>query len=144
MSTPAASHIRGTFTVALAPQPHVENVGDAAIARLSLDKQFHGDLEAVSKGQMIAFRSAVAGSAGYVAMERVEGTLLGRRGSFVLQHSSTIDRNRPTQSITVVPDSGTDDLTGLAGSMTITIIEKQHYYDFDYAFAPAVASTVAE
>lgn len=138
MSSPIASarsHVHGTFTVTLAPQPHVDNVGDAAIARLSLDKQFVGDLEGVSKGQMIAFRSATAGSAGYVAMERVVGSLGGRRGSFVLQHSSTMNRNVPTQSITVVPDSGTDELTGLTGSMTITIVEKQHFYDFDFAIA---------
>ncbi len=125
--------VHGTFDVALAPQPHVDNVGDAAIGRMSLDKHYHGDLDAASKGQMLAYSSlSFKGSAGYVAMERVDGSLVGRRGAFVLQHSSTMTRGAPTQSITVVPDSGTDELTGLSGSMTITITNKQHFYDFTF------------
>jgi hypothetical protein len=102
---------------------------------MSLDKQFHGDLEATSKGEMIATQTDVKGSAGYVAMERVTGTLAGRKGSFVLQHSATMNRGVPELSITVVPDSGTDELTGLTGKMNIIIIiaAGKHSYEFDYA-----------
>lgn len=128
-------HAHGAFDVALTPQAHVENVGDAQIGRMSLDKQFHGELEAKSLGQMLAFSSAdVKGSAGYVAMERVVGTLMGKRGTFVLQHSSTMDRGAAVQNITVVADSGTDELVGLSGSMTITVVDKKHFYDFDFQF----------
>ena len=131
-------HIHGTFEVTLAAQPHVESVGDPNIARMSLDKRFHGALEAVSRGQMLASSSPdVKGSAGYVAMERVDGTLEGKRGAFVLQHSSIMNRGVPHQSISVVPDSGTGELVGLSGVMTITIVEKQHYYDFAFALASA-------
>jgi hypothetical protein len=126
----------GPFDVTLTPQTDDQNVGDATIARMSLDKQFHGDLEAASKGQMLGVRTAVKGSAGYVAMERVVGTLNGRKGSFVLQHSSSMNRGEPQQSITVVPDSGTDQLVGLLGSMTIDIVDGKHFYNFEYRFDP--------
>jgi hypothetical protein len=100
---------------------------------MSLDKTFSGDLVATSQGEMLAFRSTVPGSAGYVALEVVTGTLHGRSGSFVLQHSSTMTRGVPTQSITVVPDAATGDLLGLTGSLVITITEGQHFYQFDYS-----------
>lgn len=124
-------HARGPFTVKLAPQA-ADPGGEPAIGRLTLDKQFQGDLVAVSKGQMIAFRSAVAGSAGYVAMERVEGTLNGRAGSFVLQHTGVMTRGDGKLIVTVVPDSGTGELTGLSGTMTIIVTGKDHAYDFEY------------
>lgn len=130
-------HIHGSFDVGLTPQPYVDGVGDPGIGRMALSKQFHGDLEAESRGEMLAASSIVKGSAGYVAMERVVGTMLGKKGSFVLQHSSTMNRGEPTQSITVVPDSGTDELTGLSGSMTITINEKKHFYDFTFTLHKA-------
>jgi hypothetical protein len=104
---------------------------------MSIDKQFHGDLEAVSKGQMLTAMTDVKGSAGYVAMERVTGTLHGRSGSFVLQHSSTLTRGAPQQSITVVPDSGTGQLVGLAGKMAINIVDGKHSYDFEYTLPAA-------
>ena len=129
--------VTGPFEVVLKPQMDDAAVGDPAIGRMSLDKQFHGPLEATSKGQMLGVRTAVKGSAGYVAMERVVGTLDGRAGSFVLQHSSTMTRGEPKQSITVVPDSGTDGLVGLAGSMSIEIIEGKHAYQFEYWFEAA-------
>ena len=97
----------GTFDVKLIPQALEENVGDPSVGRLSIDKQFHGDLEATSKGQMLAAGTDVADSAGYVALERVVGTLHGRSGTFALQHSGTMTRGAPTLLITVVPDSGT-------------------------------------
>lgn len=129
---------RGPFEVKLAPQKADNAQAEGAgLARLSLDKHFHGDLEAHSQGEMLAFRTAVANSAGYVAIERVSGTLAGRRGSFVLQHSSTMDRGVPQQSIVVVPDSGTDELAGLSGTMTIVIADGgAHSYVFDYRIEP--------
>jgi hypothetical protein len=123
-----ATHAKGTFDVKLNPQ----SPDDSALGRLTIDKQFHGDLEATSKGQMLAASTEVPGSAGYVAMERVTGTLGGRTGSFVLQHSGTMTRGEPQLSVTVVPDSGTAQLTGLVGKMAITIVEKAHFYEFEY------------
>lgn len=124
--------IRGTFTVKLTPLPGDDTTGGAAIGRMALDKQFHGDLNAHSYGQMIAHSTMTPGSAGYVAMEQVTGLLGGKSGSFVLQHSATMNRGAPSLTLTVVPDSGTDELKGLSGSMQIIIENKQHYYDFDY------------
>jgi hypothetical protein len=132
--TPVKHRTKGSFDVALKPQADAPDVGDPAIGRMSADKQFHGGLEATSKGQMLGVRTALEDSAGYVAMERVVGTLDGRTGTFVLQHSTTMNRGVPRQSITVVPDSGTADLSGLAGSMTIEITAGQHFYDFEYWF----------
>ncbi len=123
---------KGTFTVKLAPQPHVDGVGDAAIGRLSIDKSFEGDLVATSLGQMIAFRSSVEGSANYSAIEKVSGALAGRKGTFVLQHTGVMNRGAASLLITVAPDSGTDALVGLTGKMNITIVEKQHSYEFEY------------
>ncbi|HEY6136857.1 MAG TPA: DUF3224 domain-containing protein [Thermoanaerobaculia bacterium] len=125
---------RGPFEVKLAPQPLSYDAGGAMLARMTLDKQFHGDLEATSSGEMLSAGSA-AGSGGYVAIERVTGTLAGRRGSFILQHSATMNRGVPSLSITVVPDSGTDELTGLTGAMNIVIEAGKHSYDFEYALA---------
>ena len=121
----------GPFDVKLAPQPP----GEDALGRFSLDKTFHGDLEATSKGQMLAFRSSVNGSAGYVAMEQVTGVLQGRQGTFVLQHNGIMNRGNGDLSVSVVPDSGTDDLTGLSGTMRIEVADGKHSYKFDYAFA---------
>jgi hypothetical protein len=99
---------------------------------MSLDKQFRGDLEATSKGQMLAAGTDVEGSAGYVAIERVKGTLDGHSGTFALQHSGMMARGVPQLNITVVPDSGTGQLVGLAGRMTINIDEGKHSYEFEY------------
>jgi hypothetical protein len=123
---------RGRFEVKLSPQAADETQADSAISRMLLDKQFHGDLEAVSKGQMLGVRTAVEGSAGYVAMEQVAGTLVGRNGTFILQHTGTMTRGALTLSVTVVPDSGTGELTGLAGKMEINITDGKHSYDFEY------------
>jgi hypothetical protein len=122
----------GPFDVKMTPQPPDENAGDAPIGRMSLDKQFHGDLEATSKGQMLAAGTEVKGSAGYVAMERVTGTLHGQSGTFVLQHTGTMNRGTPSLTITVVPDSGTGGLAGLAGTMTIKVADGKHSYGFEY------------
>jgi hypothetical protein len=125
--------VTGPFDVQLAPQALSGVADQSGLGRMSLDKRFHGALEAASTGEMLSFRSATPGSAGYVAMETVRGTLDGRAGSFVLQHSSTMTRGEPTQSITVVPDSGTDALDGLAGRMVVVIAPGgAHSYRFDY------------
>lgn len=130
-------HASGTFDVTLTPQAPGAPGDGPAVARMLLDKQFHGDLTAISSGQMLAFTTDVAGSAGYVAMERVSGTLHGRSGSFALQHSGTMTRGAPQLSVTVVPDSGSGGLVGLAGTMTIRIVDGKHLYTFDYTLAAA-------
>jgi hypothetical protein len=123
---------RGTFEVKMAPQAPEAHVGDPTVGRMSLDKRFHGDLDATSKGQMLAAMTDTQGSAGYVAMERVIGTLQGRSGTFALQHSGTMTRGAPQLSVTVVPDSGTGQLAGLAGTMKIIVADGKHSYEFDY------------
>lgn len=125
----------GTFDVKVTPQTPEENVGDPSVQRLALDKQFHGDLEAVSKGQMLATGN-VQGSGGYVAIERINGKLKGRSGTFALQHNGTMNPKGMSLSITVVPDTGTEELTGLTGSMIINIVEGKHFYEFDYSINP--------
>jgi hypothetical protein len=123
----------GPFDIKLAPLPAYESAPEAMFARMSIDKQFHGDLEATSKGEMLSAGTREKGSAGYVAIERVSGTLNGRRGTFVLQHTGTMNRGAAQLSITVVPDSGTDQLVGLSGTMGIVIApDGKHAYEFDY------------
>lgn len=123
----------GPFDVKLNPLPAYETAPEAMLARMSIDKQFRGDLEATSKGEMLSAGTSVKGSAGYVAIERVTGTLNGRRGSFVLQHNGTMNRGAPQLTVTVVPDSGTDQLVGLSGTMAIVIAPGgKHSYEFDY------------
>lgn len=127
----------GLFDITLQPQslsPVAETTG---LGRLSLDKVFSGDLQASSHGEMLSFRSSTPGSAGYVAMECVQGSLHGRSGSFVLQHSASMAQGQSTQSITVVPDSATDALQGLSGTMQITIDNGQHSYHFEYQLPEA-------
>jgi hypothetical protein len=126
------AHARGTFEVKLTPQAPGDKTTDSTISRMTLDKQFRGDLEAASRGEMLAVTTAVKGSAGYVAMEQVSGTLGGRRGTFALQHSGTMTRGTQQLAITVVPDSGTGQLAGLSGTMVIRIDEGKHSYDFEY------------
>lgn len=127
----------GSFNVKIIPQAADGNdkAEGAVPGRMLLDKQFHGDLTAVSKGQMLAAMTAFKGSAGYVAIEQVTGTLAGRSGSFILQHTGTMNRGAPSLSITVVPDSGTGELLGLTGNMRINIVEGKHFYEFDYTLA---------
>ena len=126
-----SSHARGTFEVQLQPQTD-EGVGDPTVARLSIVKQFQGDLEGLSRGQMLSTRTDTQGSAGYVAMERVTATLAGRKGTFALQHFGTMTRGTPELTITVVPDSATGELTGLTGRMQILVEGGRHSYAFDY------------
>ncbi len=125
----------GTFDVKLTPQTTDAPVEGAPLGRLSIDKQFHGDLDATSQGEMLTAGGSEKGSAGYVAIERVSGTLHGRRGTFALQHNGIMTRGEPELTISVVPDSGTGELVGLAGRMTITIAGGKHSYDFEHTLA---------
>ncbi len=122
----------GTFNVTLTPQPPQGDPAGATHGRMIIDKAFEGDLHGTSRGEMLAAGTAVKDSAGYVAIETVTGTLHGRTGTFVLQHSGTMNRGEPQLSVTVVPDSGTGDLTGLSGRMNIIISGGTHSYEFDY------------
>ena len=139
--TAVSAHASGPFDVKITPQPADDKVGEPSVGRMSIDKQFHGDLEATSKGQMLAAMTEVKGSAGYVAIERVTGTLRTpggvRTGSFALQHSGTLNRGAAQLSVTVIPDSGTGQLAGLAGKMTIVVSEGKHSYDFEYTLPDA-------
>lgn len=125
-------HANGTFAVELKPLTFDGATDDKQLGRLSLSKHFSGDLEADSAGEMLSAMTAFEGSAGYVAIERVTGTLQGRTGSFVLQHSGAMNRGAPTLSVTVVPDSGTGELEGISGHMQIDIRDGQHFYSFEY------------
>ena len=122
----------GTFEVKVLPLPADDNVDTGGFGRLSIDKQFSGALNGTSKGQMVAGMTAVEGSAAYVALERVSGTLNGRTGTFVLQHTGVMTRGAQELRITVVPDSGTGELTGLAGTMKIIIEGGKHSYELEY------------
>ncbi|MDP3749544.1 MAG: DUF3224 domain-containing protein [Phenylobacterium sp.] len=132
-----STHARGTFDVKVTPQPSEENVGHSTVGRLALFKQFHGDLEGTAWGQMLTMGTAVEGSAGYVAMDHVSATLQGRQGTFALQHLGTMGRGAMQMNITVVPDSGADELVGISGRLIIQIIEGKHYYDFEYTLPDA-------
>jgi hypothetical protein len=123
----------GEFDVQLTPT----STPDAVVGSMAISKTFRGDLAATSTGQMLAIGTAVKGSAGYVAMERVSGRLAGKTGTFALQHSGTMDKGTPTLSVTVVPDSATDELVGLTGAMTIRIEAGKHFYSFRYVLPSA-------
>ena len=129
---------RGSFEVTLVPLAWVDMPPEAKMGRMSIDKHFSGDLEGTSTGHMLTAGSSTKGSAGYVAIERFTGTLHGRSGTFVLQHSATMTRGVPQLSVTVVPDSGTGDLTGISGSMAIIITGTHHSYDFEYTLDRAM------
>jgi Protein of unknown function (DUF3224) len=122
---------RGTFDVNVTQQPQDDSAG-GPFGRLFLDKKFHGDLNAASKGQMLGAFTAVEGSGAYVALELVTGTLNGKRGSFILQHKGTMRKGAYVMNVTVVPDSGTDELAGITGAMTIIIEDGKHSYVFEY------------
>ena len=124
---------KGTFTVEMKPQAEPNTAEGVSLGRMSLDKRFEGDLVATGKGEMLTALTPIKGSAGYVAIERVMGTLQGRSGSFVFQHSGTMDQGAQRLSITVVPGSGTGALAGISGSFTINITEGKHFYEFEYS-----------
>jgi hypothetical protein len=128
-----ADRATGPFDVKLSPQGAYNTDPAALLGRMSIDKQYHGDLEAVGKGEMLTAGSTVQGSAAYVAVERVSGSLKGKRGTFALQHMGTMTRGAPRLVITVVPDSGTDELEGLSGAMSIDISGGKHSYVLEYS-----------
>jgi hypothetical protein len=123
---------KGTFEVKLSKLQPYNIIAEAKLGRMSIDKEFSGDLQAVSKGEMLSAFSNTEGSVGYVAIEEVEGILQGKEGTFILQHNATMTRNKQELNIIVVPDSGTGELKGLIGRMQINIIDGKHFYDFDY------------
>ncbi len=125
----------GEFVVKLQPLTVEGQPDGSPLGRMAIDKTITGDLVATTQGQMLTGMTEVKGSAGYVAMERVEGALKGRVGSFVLQHTGTMDRGQPSLSVTVVPDSGTGALVGLAGQFNITVAAGKHSYEFKYTLA---------
>jgi hypothetical protein len=126
-------HAKGTFEVTLKPVALADAGADGKLGRMSIDKHFAGDLVGTSKGEMLSAQTDTKGSAGYVAIERVVGELDGRKGSFVLQHSGTMDRGQSHLSVVVVPDSGTEGLTGIKGTFRIDINDGKHLYDFEYS-----------
>ena len=125
--------VKGKFEVKLSPLDFsVQSDEKTKMARMSIDKKFDGHLDATSKGEMLSALTSVKGSAGYVAIEKVSGTLSGKKGSFVLQHFGKMDKGENSLKLEVVPDSGTDDLVGLSGKMNIKIADGQHFYEFEY------------
>ena len=129
---PTTQHAAGTFDVTVSPQPASSPTPGAALGRMLLDKRYHGDLDATAQGQMLSAGTVTTGSAGYVAIEQVVGTLQGRQGSFVLMHRGVMNRGERELGISVVPDSGSDELVGLSGRLHIRVEGGQHFYDFDY------------
>ena len=125
---------KGEFEVTRIPQQELDIGGDASVGHSRFDKRFHGPLDATSVVHMLAVMAPTPGSGAYVAIERIAGTLEGRRGSFYAQHNGTMDRGKPSLDLTVVPDTGTDDLAGLRGRIAIDIVDGKHYYTFDYDF----------
>ncbi len=128
-----ATHATGTFEVKIVPLAPDGIGGDKSMGRMSIDKRFLGDLDATSKGEMLTAGTDVKGSGVYVAVEKVEGKLAGRAGTFLLRHLGTMTRGVPELSVAVVPDSGTGDLKGIAGTMNIIIEQGRHSYEFDYS-----------
>jgi hypothetical protein len=126
-------HATGTFEVKMQPQGEGDVAEGSSLGRMSLDKRFSGDLEATGKGEMLAARSDVPTSAAYVAIERVSGSLHGRQGSFALVHKGVMTQAAQRLEIEVVPDTGTGQLKGLAGTLGIRIEDGRHYYDFEYS-----------
>ena len=129
-------HAKGTFDVKVAPVAE-DKADGISLGRYSLDKQYHGDLEAIAKGEMLTAGGEVKGSGAYVAVERVTGTLNGRKGSFALAHKGAMGQGKMELSVTVVPDSGTGKLVGLSGTLNIIIADGKHSYDFEYSLPAA-------
>ena len=122
----------GSFDVKITPLATDSPAEGSTLGRMSIDKKFHGDLEATSTGEMLTAGTAIESSAGYVAIERVTGSLHGKRGTFALQHNATMTRGTGALNIIVVPDSGTGELTGLSGTLGIEIAGGKHAYVFEY------------
>ena len=129
-------HAKGSFEVKMTPKAWSETSEEHGLGRFLLDKQYHGDLEATGNGQMLSAGTGAPGSSGaYVAIEKITGALDGRKGAFIVYHVGVMNRGVPELKLAVVPDSGTGELQGLAGSITIAIAEGKHSYDFAYTLA---------
>ncbi|WP_133405598.1 DUF3224 domain-containing protein [Parashewanella tropica] len=127
-------NVSGKFDVSLKPvDTHATGINGNNLARMTLDKTFHGELSAESKGEMLSAMTSVQGSAGYVAIEQVVGSLQGKKGTFVLQHFGTMNGGKDRLILEVVPSSGTGELVGLSGQMSIRIDNGQHFYEFEYS-----------
>lgn len=128
--------ITGKFDVTLNPLDcYAKGENGVNFGRMSIDKSFYGELDATSKGEMLSAITPTKGSAGYVAIEQVIGSLSGKKGSFVLQHFGTMNKGRDRLVLEVVPDSGSGELVGLAGTMSISIDNGKHFYEFEYELA---------
>ena len=123
----------GAFEVLMKTQSNPGQTDGVTLGRMSLEKRFSGGLVATSQGEMLTAMTETKGSAGYVAIERVTGALHGKKGSFVLQYSGTMDHGEQHLSITVVPDSGSEQLAGITGTLVINIVDGKHFYEFDYS-----------
>jgi len=134
--TTVTTRATGSFDVKISPLANDTAAEGSPLGRMSIDKQFHGDLEGTSKGEMLTAGTAIKNSAGYVAIERVTGSLHGKRGTFVLQHNATMTRGQGSLNIIVVPDSGTGELAGLSGTLGIDITDGKHYYALEYSLSP--------
>lgn len=128
----AAARVSGAFNVTMTPTAPAEHEGRTATGTMLLDKQYFGDLAATGKGTMLSAVTDTKGSAAYVAIERVSGTLAGKKGSFVIQHAGTMRAGAQQLRITIVPDSGSGELAGITGTMAIRMVERAHFYDLDY------------
>jgi len=129
----------GSFTVKITPQPAESGVGDPSIGRMALHKAFEGGMQGEANGQMLAMRTAVDGSAVYVALDRFEGEVDGRRGGFALHHRGVMDAGVAALEVWVAPDSGTGALTGLRGKFEIRVEGKEHFYQLDYSLPESAA-----
>jgi hypothetical protein len=128
-------HASGTFVVKISPAEASALAQEAGLGRMTIDKTFAGDLHGTSKGEMLTGRAESTGAMAYVALERVTASLAGRSGSFLLMHNASMLQTDPgsgTMQVTVVPHSGTEELSGLGGTMTITIADGKHYFDLEY------------
>ena len=123
------THAKGSFDVTITPQ---ESAPDATVARMLLYKEFHGDLEAIAHGEMMAAHEPLTGAGVYVALDRVTGTLHGRSGSFLIAHRGVRNADGQELSIVIVPGSGTGPLTGITGTLGIEIVGKEHFYSVEY------------
>jgi hypothetical protein len=129
----SSMNARGSFEIKMSAQPPFDVVEGVSLSRVMFDKVFAGELAATSKVEMLAARTPVTDSAGYVAIERIVGTLAGRNGSFVVMHMGTMTRGVSALSLTIVPDSGTGELDAIAGTMKIEIVEGKHFYEIEYS-----------
>ena len=125
-------HASGTFEVKFVPQRLADAEADPVLGRMAIHKTFTGDLRATGRGEMLTAGTPTKGSAGYVAIEHVSGNLQGRSGSFVLQHTGTMNRGATELYVTVVPDSGSGELAGVSGTLSISMVEGKHFYQFEY------------